>query len=112
MEELGSLAPFIVILLAFYLLVIRPARMRQRQQLELQSSLAAGQKVMTTSGLVATISSIEDDEVLLEAAPGVVLRWARPAIARVLVAEDSPDEAPEVAAPEKDASGGPVTWNK
>jgi preprotein translocase subunit YajC len=92
-EALGSLAPFLVVLVAFYLLVIRPARTRQRQQQSLQASLAPGQKVMTTSGLIATISAVEDDAVLLEAAPGVVLRWAKPAIGRVLTTEDGADES-------------------
>ena len=84
MRELGNLLPFIVVLLAFYLLVIRPARQRQRQQLRLQASLTPGQEVMTTSGLIATVAAVEEDEVLLEAAPGLTLRWAKPAVARVL----------------------------
>jgi preprotein translocase subunit YajC len=91
-EELSGLAPFLIILVAFYLLIIRPSRTRQRQQLRLQASLEPGQEVMTTSGLIATISAVEHDEVLLEASPGVVVRWARPAIARVLPAKDGVDE--------------------
>lgn len=89
MDAFANALPFIVILLAFYLLVIRPARTRQRDALRLQESLAPGQEVMTTSGLIATISAVTDDEVLLEAAPGVVLRWAKPAVGRVLPSGES-----------------------
>lgn len=88
MEEFGNLLPFLVVLLAFYLLVIRPARRRHREQLRLQSSLAPGQEVMTTSGLIATLAAVEDQEVLLDVAPGVTVRWAKPAIARVLTSND------------------------
>lgn len=91
MNELNGLLPFVVVLLAFYLLLIRPARNRQRDQLRLQSSLAPGQEVMTTSGLIATVSAVEDNEVLLEAAPGVTLRWAKPAVARILPGAEPAD---------------------
>jgi preprotein translocase subunit YajC len=80
---LVNLLPFLVIV-AFYLLVIRPGRARARAQLALQASLAVGQEVMTTSGLIATVTGVEDDVVLLEAAPGVTMRWAKPAVARVV----------------------------
>jgi preprotein translocase subunit YajC len=87
-QSLEALLPFIIILLAFWLLIIRPARNRQRQQAQLQHELAPGQQVMTTSGLIARILAVEDDVVLLEAAPGVTLRWAKPAIARILPTEE------------------------
>jgi len=92
-QELVNLLPFIVALLAFYFLLIRPARNRQREQLRLHESLAPGQTVMTTSGLVATLVAVEDTEVLLEAAPGVVLRWAKAAVGRVLPAADEQELA-------------------
>jgi preprotein translocase subunit YajC len=93
-NELGSLLPFVIILLAFYLLVIRPARNRQRDAARLQASLEAGQRVVTTAGLFATVVGVEDDFVLLEAAPGVTTRWSRAAVARVLPTEpvDEPGE--------------------
>jgi preprotein translocase subunit YajC len=83
-ESLGALLPFIIILLAFWLLIIRPARNRQRNQAQLQNELSPGQQVMTTSGLIATVSSVEDDVVVLEAAPGVTMRWTKQAVARIL----------------------------
>ncbi len=99
MEAFANLLPFLVVLLAFYLLVIRPARNRQREQMRLRDSLALGQQVMTTSGLVATIAAIEENEVLLEAAPGVVLRFAKAAVGRVLPAADEPEPTAGADAP-------------
>jgi preprotein translocase subunit YajC len=47
--------------------------------------------VMTTAGLYAEVQAVEDDQVHLEIAPGIVCRFARAAVARVL---DPPDSAP------------------
>jgi preprotein translocase subunit YajC len=91
-ESLAGLLPFLLILVAFYFLIIRPARGRQRAQQQLHNNLQVGQKVLTTSGLHATVVGIEDDVVLLEAAPGVTTRWAKPAVARILTPQDSDND--------------------
>jgi preprotein translocase subunit YajC len=88
-EAVGTLFPFVLILAAFYLLIIRPARNRQRAAMQLQSELGPGQQVMTTSGLFATVSAVEDDAVVLEVAPGVTMRFAKAAVARILPPEDA-----------------------
>ena len=84
MKSLGSLLPLVIILLAFWLLIIRPARNRPRQQADLLSRVTPGQEVMTTSGLYATVAAVEDDVLVLEASPGVPTRWAKAAVARIV----------------------------
>ncbi|HLZ38066.1 MAG TPA: preprotein translocase subunit YajC [Mycobacteriales bacterium] len=84
MEQLTTLLPLILLAAVFYLLILRPQRVRQRQLAQTQSALAPGARVMTTGGLYATVSAVEDDAVLLEVAPGVVCRYVKPAVARVL----------------------------
>lgn len=81
--DLLGLLPLLLILLVFYLLILRPARARQREALRLQSTLAPGQRVLTTSGLHAVVVAVEDDVVVLETSPGVSSRWAKGAVARV-----------------------------
>jgi preprotein translocase subunit YajC len=83
-DSLGAVLPFIVILGAFYLLLIRPARNKQRAQATLQSKLQVGVEVMLTSGLYGTVAAIDGDVVVLETSPGVTMRWAKPAVARIL----------------------------
>ena len=93
----AQLLPLLLITAVFFFLVIRPARARQREALELQRSLRTGQQVLTTAGLYATVVALEDDVVVLETAPGVTSRWARAAVARVLtppatgIADDAGD---------------------
>jgi len=91
-NQLGSLV-WVLLALGFYFLFIRPARVRQRQTLAIQASLRPGLEVMTTAGLYATVAAVEDDVVLLEVAPGVVNRYAKGAVARVVTpAETEPED--------------------
>ncbi len=84
MDSLVGALPFIVILGAFYLLLIRPARNKQRAQAAMQQQLRVGAEVMLTSGLYGTVAGLEDDAVVIETSPGVTMRWAKPAVARIL----------------------------
>jgi preprotein translocase subunit YajC len=74
----------LLIVVVFYMFIIRPTRNRQRQALQLQSSVRPGMRVLTTGGLFATVVGADDEAVELELAPGVTTRWARGAIARIL----------------------------
>lgn len=100
METLGAILPFILILGVFWLLFLRPQQRRQRELRALQSSLEAGDEVMLTSGIFGTIASTAEDHVLVEVSPGVTIRVAPGAIARVLT-EPEPD-SDEAAGPEED----------
>ena len=59
-------------------------RRRQREAQSLQARLTVGQHVMTTAGLFGQIVELDAETVHLEVAPGVRMRWARPAVARVV----------------------------
>ncbi|MGH8892661.1 MAG: preprotein translocase subunit YajC [Actinomycetes bacterium] len=107
---MSALFPFAIILLAFYLLIIRPARTRQRATNQLQDRLAPGLEVMTTSGMFGRVSSVQDDAVALEVAPGVTLRFSKAAVGRI-VTDDTPaadvadDEANAPRTEDDDRSG-------
>ncbi|MBP2708072.1 preprotein translocase subunit YajC [Microbispora sp. RL4-1S] len=90
-NPLGTFLPLILLVVVFYFLLIRPQRKRQQEQIQMQNSLAPGARVMTTNGLFATVVTVEDDDVVLEVAPGVETRWLKAAIGRVLTpVEDAP----------------------
>ncbi len=93
-ESLGTLLPIILIGVVFYLLIMRPARNRQRKQAELMSTLMPGTQVMTTAGVYGTVVSVDDDDAELEIAPGVVIRVVKAAIGKVIQPEVAPDDAP------------------
>ena len=81
MEQIVSLLPLILVVLVFWLLVIRPASKRQRAQRELQQAVGAGDRVMLTSGMFGTVRGVLDDRLEVEIANGVVVQVARQAIA-------------------------------
>jgi preprotein translocase subunit YajC len=76
--------PIILLVAAMYFLMIRPQSKRRREAQQMQSALAPGDEVQTVGGLFATVTDIDDEAVTLEAAPGVEMRYARGAIARVI----------------------------
>ncbi|MFI9817333.1 preprotein translocase subunit YajC [Saccharothrix variisporea] len=82
--------PLLLVLLAVPLfLSARKQKRAAAEQQALLKSLEPGDRVMTTSGLYATVADASDDETIdLEIAPGVVTTWLRPAIREKVVATD------------------------
>jgi preprotein translocase subunit YajC len=81
---LSALLPFLVLIVAFYFLILRPSRARQSAQAAVASRLAPGVEAMTTSGLFGTVTAVEGDRVELEIADGVRVRFMAAAIASVV----------------------------
>jgi preprotein translocase subunit YajC len=79
-----ELLPLVLIVVVFWLFIIRPQRNRARELSRVQGALAPGQQVMTGAGLYAMVAVVEDDHVVLEVAPGVLSRYAKQAVVRVL----------------------------
>jgi preprotein translocase subunit YajC len=97
------------VLVLMYFVTVRPQRNRQRQVQQTQSNIEPGQRVRTTSGMYATIVELEGNDVVLEVAPGIEMRFLRRAIMEVLPDEDEAgtgldgtDEADEYEAVEHD----------
>jgi preprotein translocase subunit YajC len=97
---------FPVILVAgFYLLFMRPARMRQRKAMETRNNVVPGVEVVTTAGLIATVVETDDETVTLEIAPGVRSKFIKQAIARVVVPPEPPLDDVDAAAPDDTTPG-------
>ena len=89
----GSFTPLLLIVLLFgvmYFMMIRPQQKRRREAEQMQKALGPGDQIITIGGLHGTIVSIDDDVATLEVAPGVQVRFARPAISRVLKRDEAP----------------------
>ena len=55
---------------------------------ELQESMVPGTRVMTTSGMQATVTAVGDDTIELEIAPGVYTLWVRAAVREIIPAPE------------------------
>ena len=78
----SGLGYLLVLLLPFLLLVwiMLPQRRRNQQIQALQTSLAVGDEVVTTSGLYGTIVALDDTVATLDVGSGSTLRYDRRAI--------------------------------
>ncbi len=93
-----QLIPIIVVMGIVYILVIRPRARREREQLAALRTVRRGDTLVTTGGLVGTVSkAIDDKEVEIEIAPNVRVRLLRSAIAEVR-AKGEPVKEPPAAA--------------
>ncbi len=90
MKDWASLLPFVLIVLVFWFLVMRPARRQQQKLARTQSAVHVGSEVMLGSGIYGTVVSVGDETLELEVAPGTEVKVARQAVVRVLDAEDQP----------------------
>jgi preprotein translocase subunit YajC len=90
----GSSPAFFIIIAvaigAFYLLIMRPQRNRQRRAMQTQSAVMPGQRVRTTAGMYGTVVSGDDRDVVIEIAPGVQVTMLRRAIMDVVSDDTMP----------------------
>ncbi len=99
-SSLTAYLPLVLIAVAVYLLILRPNSRRKQAAAKMQRDIAVGQEVMTTAGLYATVAAIEDDAIVLEVAPGVLNRYAKAAVVRVIPHEtQEPDFGSDTEAP-------------
>lgn len=79
----GALLPMLLIFGVFYLLLIRPQQKKQRQLQATIAELKAGDKVVTTGGIIGTITAVRDTSFLIRSAEKSILEIARTAVAGV-----------------------------
>ena len=74
----------VLVFVGFYFLMIRPQRRRQQMAQQNQRTLSPGAQVRTTAGMYATVTAVDGDDVILEVAPGVEVRYMRRAVMEVI----------------------------
>jgi preprotein translocase subunit YajC len=106
-----NLLPILIIVALFvllYMTMIRPQRNRQRQAMQMQNTVEPGAKIRTTAGIYGTVIAVEDNDVVVEVAPGVQIRMLRRAVMEVIqdgAGTGMPDAAPETPAAESNSDG-------
>jgi preprotein translocase subunit YajC len=87
---------FIILIIVFigliYFMAIRPGRNRQKKVAQQQNTVRPGARVRTTAGMYATVVAVDGDDVVLEVAPDVEVRYMKRAIMEVLSPGDEPAE--------------------
>ncbi len=81
---MGSLIVLVAMFALLWLFLIMPQRRRAAAQRELIAGVEVGDEILTVGGLIGRVRSTQDEEVVLEIAPGTQVRVARRAVASVL----------------------------
>ncbi len=84
METLIGISPFIIMIVLFYFLLIRPNQKRQKAVQTMQSSLQKGDKIVTIGGLHGMIDAIDEGKIVIKCGDGSRLTYDRNAIREVL----------------------------
>jgi preprotein translocase subunit YajC len=88
-QGLMTFLPFVLIVVVFYLFLIRPGQQRQKKWQEMLGKLRPGDRVTTTGGIRGTVLSIKEDVVQVRVPPdNLRLEVLRSAIAAVTTSEE------------------------
>ena len=66
LSTLLTFLPFVLLIVVFYFMLIRPQKKQQRELDAMRSSIAKGDIVTTKGGIVGIVVNIKDDMLLLQ----------------------------------------------
>ncbi len=82
--ELFQIVFLVGLFVLFYFIAIRPQRKRQKEHQEMVAALEKGNEVVTSSGILGKITSLDDNYVVVNVADKVDLKFQRVHIHAVL----------------------------
>ncbi|MCK9281850.1 MAG: preprotein translocase subunit YajC, partial [Melioribacteraceae bacterium] len=85
----STLIMFGAIFAIFYFMIIRPQQKKTKEREKLLSAVEKGDKVITGSGMHATVAGLEEKTVLLDLGNNVKVKFERTAIATIIKANDA-----------------------
>jgi len=91
---IGTFAPMVIILIVFWLFLIRPQRKKDKKVKEMLANLKVGDRVCTIGGIYGTITNIRDENTVTLAlgpqdVPVVFARWAIRNVEEITVENDA-----------------------
>jgi preprotein translocase subunit YajC len=81
-----QIAPLILIFVVFYFLMIRPQQQRMRKLQNAIADVKKNDQIVTSGGMIAKVTKVEDAHVEAEIAPNVRARFVKATIAEVIPA--------------------------
>jgi preprotein translocase subunit YajC len=81
---LVQLIPFVVIFGIFYLLIIMPARKKQKQHQNMINSLKGGERIITAGGVYGTVTRVLDDRFVIQVDGNTKIEITKGSISTVL----------------------------
>ncbi len=89
-SAIGSFLPLIILFAIFYFLIIRPQQKHQKAHKAMLESLAKGDNIITTGGLMAVIVKPEEDFIKIKLNDDTIVKLDRAYVAKkVELGEDA-----------------------
>ena len=85
-----SLAPWLLIFVIFYVLMIRPQQQKVKQHQAAIAAIKKGDEVVTGGGIRGRVTKVTDDEAEVEIAQGVKVRVVKGTLSQVLTKSAKP----------------------
>jgi len=76
------------IFIVFYLLLILPARKKQKKHMEMVQALKSGDRIITTGGIHGTIMGTKEDRLEVKIASNTVIQITKSAVGAILPRAD------------------------
>lgn len=73
----SAILPFVLIFVIFYFLLIRPQQKQRTKHADFLAKLKDGEEVITNSGIIGTVKSINDQSIYLEISKGVEVKMLK-----------------------------------
>jgi len=83
LEMLYQFAPFILIFVVMWFLLIRPQQKKAKDHRAMVAALKRGDRVVTSGGIYGQVSHVADDHLMVEVADGVKIKILRDAVSAV-----------------------------
>lgn len=87
-----QLAPYLLMFVVFYFVLIAPMRKQQKKTKEMLSTLKKGDRVVTTGGIYGTLAQVEDQIVWMKLNDQLKIKLNRSAIAGLATDQDTAKE--------------------
>ena len=87
---LMGIAPWLLIFVIFYLLMIRPQQKRVKEHQAAIAAIKKGDEIVTGGGIRGRVTKVSEDEADVEIAQGVKVRIVKTTISQVLARNAKP----------------------
>ena len=89
-NSIALFAPYILIAIVFYFLLFMPMQRQKKRQAEMLANLKSGDQVVTSGGIVGTVTAVENDTIIIRVKPdNLKLQISRSAVSSLVPTESS-----------------------
>src|SRR6185295_6492265 len=83
-NQLVSFLPFVLIIVVFYFVLLRPQQKRAKEQRQMMDALKSGDEIVTNGGILGRITDVAEHFVTLEIADGVRIKVQKHMVAALM----------------------------